>query len=124
MFTCIASVGKMAISVYPCITNQQINTLTPYESYCNECIYYALLKKSSVIKSTLANSTLPIINKTEFSKITIAMSRNLLEQQKIAGCLSALDNLITAQSGKIDALKAHKKGLMQGLFPSIEEVAQ
>lgn len=39
------------------------------------------------------------------------------EQQKIASCLSAVDELISAQSIKIDELKEHKKGLMQGLFP-------
>ncbi|GAB1462782.1 restriction endonuclease subunit S [Pedobacter sp.] len=39
------------------------------------------------------------------------------EQQKIASCLSALDVLITAQAEKIEQLKQHKKGLMQGLFP-------
>ena len=39
------------------------------------------------------------------------------EQQKIASCLSALDELITAQQEKIDELQQHKKGLMQGLFP-------
>lgn len=44
------------------------------------------------------------------------------EQQRIADCLSSLDDLITAQSQKIDALKAHKKGLMQQLFPVLDEV--
>ncbi|MBR5174632.1 MAG: restriction endonuclease subunit S [Bacteroidales bacterium] len=39
------------------------------------------------------------------------------EQQKIAFCLSSLDNTIQAESDKLDALKAHKKGLMQQLFP-------
>jgi type I restriction enzyme S subunit len=39
------------------------------------------------------------------------------EQQKIASCLSSLDDLITAQAEKIEQLKLHKKGLMQGLFP-------
>ena len=42
------------------------------------------------------------------------------EQQKIADCLSSLDELITAQTQKIDALKAHKNGLMQKLFPSMD----
>ena len=42
------------------------------------------------------------------------------EQQKIAACLSSLDNRITAQSHKIEALKLHKEGLMQGLFPAAE----
>ncbi len=41
------------------------------------------------------------------------------EQQKIASCLSAVDELITAQSEKIEQLQQHKKGLMQGLFPKI-----
>lgn len=39
------------------------------------------------------------------------------EQQKIADCLDSLDELITAQGRKVDALKTHKKGLMQQLFP-------
>ena len=44
------------------------------------------------------------------------------EQQRIATCLTSLDDLITAQSAKLSALKTHKKGLMQQLFPSPEEV--
>ncbi len=39
------------------------------------------------------------------------------EQQKIAECLSSVDELIAAQARKLDALKTHKKGLMQQLFP-------
>jgi len=39
------------------------------------------------------------------------------EQKRVADCLSSLDNLITTQARKIEALKAHKKGLMQQLFP-------
>ena len=44
------------------------------------------------------------------------------EQQKIADCLSSLDKLITAQNKKIDALKSHKKGLMQQLFPTMDKI--
>ena len=43
------------------------------------------------------------------------------EQQRIASCLSSLDALIAAESEKLEALKAHKKGLMQQLFPGGEE---
>ena len=39
------------------------------------------------------------------------------EQKKIADCLSSLDELIAALACKVDALKTHKKGLMQQLFP-------
>jgi len=44
------------------------------------------------------------------------------EQQKIADCLTSLDDLITAQTQKLAALKTHKKGLMQQLFPFADEV--
>lgn len=40
------------------------------------------------------------------------------EQKKIAECLSSLDELIDATAKKVEALKEHKKGLMQRLFPS------
>jgi len=39
------------------------------------------------------------------------------EQQKIADCLSSLDEMIEFQAKKLEALKTHKKGLMQQLFP-------
>jgi type I restriction enzyme, S subunit len=42
---------------------------------------------------------------------------SIQEQQKIAECLSSLDELIEAQNQKVEALKQHKKGLMQQLFP-------
>jgi len=40
------------------------------------------------------------------------------EQKEVANCLSTIDDLIAAQAKKIEALKAHKKGLMQQLFPA------
>lgn len=40
------------------------------------------------------------------------------EQQKIADCLSSLDELIEATIKKVEALKEYKKGLMQRLFPA------
>ncbi|MCR9182199.1 MAG: restriction endonuclease subunit S [Flavobacteriaceae bacterium] len=51
-----------------------------------------------------------------FSKLKIP-TPNLQEQQKIASCLSSLDEVIAAHSQKLELLKDHKKGLMQNLFP-------
>lgn len=52
-----------------------------------------------------------------FSKLPVPVPACFEEQQKIADCLSSLDALIAAQAERIDALKTHKKGLMQQLFP-------
>jgi type I restriction enzyme S subunit len=61
-------------------------------------------------------SNYPAINGSALSAIKIEIPK-LPEQTKIAACLSSLDDLITAQTQKIEALKTHKKGLMQQLFP-------
>ncbi|TKB66382.1 MAG: hypothetical protein E8D52_17145 [Nitrospira sp.] len=58
----------------------------------------------------------------DIARLQLALP-SLPEQQKIAECLSSVDEVIAAQAQKVDALKTHKKGLMQQLFPSPEEVA-
>ena len=62
-------------------------------------------------------SNYPAIKSSDLSKIEIAIP-SPLEQQKIADCLSSIDDLITAESKKLESIKNHKKGLMQNLFPS------
>ncbi|RZN07579.1 restriction endonuclease subunit S [Bradyrhizobium genosp. SA-3] len=42
---------------------------------------------------------------------------DIAEQQKIADCLGSLDGLIAAEGRKLEALRQHKQGLMQQLFP-------
>jgi type I restriction enzyme S subunit len=63
----------------------------------------------------------PKLNKAMLDSIPIPHPA-VPEQQKIADCLTSLDYLIAAQTQKLAALKTHKKGLMQQLFPSPEEV--
>lgn len=65
----------------------------------------------------------PLITGKQLNSLVISLPATP-EQKKIADCLYSIDALINAQTEKIEALKAHKKGLMQGLFPSIEEVGE
>ncbi len=60
------------------------------------------------------------LGSSRFSALELAWPPTLPEQQRIASCLSSLDALITLESQKLEALKTHKKGLMQQLFPSPE----
>ena len=57
------------------------------------------------------------ISATRLGNVEVAFPADEKEQQKIADCLTSLDELIAAQGRKVEALKAHKKGLMQQLFP-------
>lgn len=115
MFTCIASVGKMSIATQPCITNQQINSVSVGSGFLFEYVYYALRNLTPRIKATQANTTLPIINKTEFSKFVLSIPHPN-EQTKIADFLSAIDCKIESVATQITETQTFKRGLLQQMF--------
>nr|WP_319542202.1 restriction endonuclease subunit S [uncultured Pseudodesulfovibrio sp.] len=57
-----------------------------------------------------------MISYKQFSEVSIPVPRPP-EQNKIADCLSSLDELIAAENRKLETLRDHKCGLMQRLFP-------
>ena len=83
------------------------------KGYANACVA-ALL--NSVTRSHVSYVGNPKLMNGVMAKIEIPFP-SIPEQQRIAECLSSLDELIAAQARKVDALKTHKKGLMQQLFP-------
>lgn len=112
-----ANSGDVAISKIDGAINQAILCLR--SDFSNEFVsHYFFLKKDWITRRYLqggqGNLSGQIVKSIElyFPKQE--------EQQKIASCLSAVDELITAQQEKIDELQQHKKGLMQGLFPKIK----
>lgn len=78
------------------------------------------------LKPFITGAAPPKLTLGKLKSISIPLPRNSqeyeekskLEQQKIADCLSSLDELIDAEDKKLEALQRHKKGLMQELFPS------
>jgi len=68
------------------------------------------------VETVSARSGQPGVNGTQFAQMPVPLP-GLSEQQKIADCLSSLDELIELEAKKLEALQAHKKGLMQQLFP-------
>jgi type I restriction enzyme S subunit len=77
--------------------------------------------KNHGLKSVISGSAQPQITRTSFAPLVIFFPKPD-EQERIATCLSSLDALITAETQKLEALKTHKRGLMQQLFPSPEEM--
>ena len=92
---------------------------------------HAHVLKPTAAKDTLLENYLTMLDLSPFvtgaapPKLTLGKLKGIpvplppkpAEQQKIADCLSSLDELIAAQGRKVEALKTHKKGLMQQLFP-------
>ncbi len=75
------------------------------------------------MKDSIKGGVRDTLSYNSLIEIKISVPFSIQEQQKIASCLSSADNLIQEQTYKIEALKEHKKGLIQKLFPNINELA-
>jgi len=93
---------------YSLAVKQKVETL---------CLFYALQAKQREIMALRIGSGLPNIQKSTLGQFEVCLSQLIAEQRRVAECLSSVDELMAAQARKVDALKAHKKGLMQQLFP-------
>ncbi|MBN8680493.1 MAG: restriction endonuclease subunit S [Chitinophagales bacterium] len=86
-------------------------------------LYYIILgdNSQSYFINSAAGGGIKNLN-AEIIKLLPVLFPKPSEQQKIAATLTSLDELISAQGEKIKALQAHKKGLMQQLFPAEGEM--
>ncbi len=82
-------------------------------------IYYSMLNNNVLLSRKAVQSTVLSLRLPILQNFPVQVPKQKKEQQKIADCLSSLDETIEAQDQKIELLKQHKKGLMQGLFPVI-----
>jgi len=105
------------------LLNQRVGRI---ESNQHIHFVYFLLQTSKLIddiEKSISGSEPPNLSAQQIEEITTCIpSKN--EQQRIADFLSSVDDLITAQSKKLESLHLHKKGLMQQLFPNASEVEE
>lgn len=99
--------------------NQRVCRITPHE--INSKILFYLLNRNPYFLAFDDGVKQTNLRKEDVLNCPLLIPSDPKEQQKIADTLSSLDDLINAQSQKIEALKLHKKGLLQGLFPDINE---
>ena len=117
-----AGVGKSAIMSTPMAVSQHFIVWTCKPSLLsNWFLYYLLQNSKPLFERAATGSTIKTIG-LQFFKDLVFRVPVLLEQQRIANCLSDLDDLIDAHTRKLEVLKTHKKGLMQQLFPTSMEM--
>ena len=85
-----------------------------YQHYFKTTGWHTYMRQAS---STGARHDRMAIGSDDFMAMPLPVAPSPAEQQKIAECLSSVDELMAAHARKVDALKTHKKGLMQQLFP-------
>jgi type I restriction enzyme S subunit len=115
LVTCIASIGKNAITKIDCGFNQQINAISPNSNFDSDFIFYLIEFNTNVLLSFAGAGAMPMLNKGTFVKIKLTIP-TFLEQQKIASVLSAADKEIALLRQELTNLTDQKKGLMQKLL--------
>ena len=119
MYGGFKQIGRTGCLRVPAATNQALSVLVLNQNLALPDYVLAWLNAKVEDWKRIASSSRkdPNITGTDVARFPIALP-SLAEQQRVASCFSNLDTLITAESQKLEALKTHKKGLMQQLFPS------
>lgn len=109
--------NKIRVTSTEILIDTNLMAIAPRDGLETEFLYYYL---SNVGLAHIADSsTIPQINNKHIIPFGVLLPK-VPEQNRIAACLSSLDELIAKQSREVEGLRQHKKGLMQQLFPVSE----
>lgn len=98
----------------PCLIDNNAAAVKAKNEDMDDFMFYLM---SQIKLGDYSGGIVPSVNKSTIESIPILVPPIPAEQQKIASCLSALDDNIANEAVKFEVLKNHKKGLMQQLFP-------
>lgn len=127
IMSCSGTMGKFAViplGARSGVINQALLKLTVNKGYDLNFTKFFLelpINQEKLLSQSAGGAIKNVVGVGELKEIVFSIPP-IPEQKKIADCLSFLDDLITAQTQKLAALKTHKKGLMQQLFPSPEVI--
>ncbi len=111
-----ATIGKVCMTSRPSFTNQQINSVVVNEDeYDPFFVYHLLTTLRDKLKANAGGAATPIINKSAFSEIEVSVPP-LPAQRRIAGILSAYDDLIENSQRRIRVLETMARTLYREWF--------
>ena len=108
-----------------CAMQNQLIRFRAFPSTCREFAaqtFRKCQKDGTFARIATQTTSVAHLGSSRFSALTLLWPPSLHEQQHIASCLSSVDVLITTEIQELDTLKTHKKGLMQQLFPAMDEM--
>ncbi|WP_396596870.1 restriction endonuclease subunit S [Dokdonia sp. R86516] len=119
IITIQGSIGRVAITQYDAFIDRTLLLFEEFYKPIDKLFFaYVIQLLFEIEKEKAPGGIIKTITKEVLTSFNIYVP-DVLEQQRIAKCLSSLDDLITLQTQKTKALQKHKKGLMQKLFPNI-----
>ena len=121
IITIQGSIGRVAITQYDAYIDRTLLLFEEFHQEIDKTFFaYVLYLLFEIEKQKAPGGIIKTITKEVLSQFTVKLPKPK-EQQKIASCLSSLDEVITSESQKLEVLKDHKKGLLQNLLPQAGE---
>ena len=121
LVSCIGYVGKMAIADTILTTNQQINSLILDNNYNGKYVFYALKNSMQFYVGKANQALVPIINATDFGKITIPLPPNFEEQTRIANevelKIAEVEKIRQAAYRQKEAIATVREAILREAFP-------
>ncbi|HWD41234.1 MAG TPA: restriction endonuclease subunit S [Fimbriimonas sp.] len=114
--------GQVALLDIEAATNQACAAILPVSGFDPVFTFLSLSGRYEEMRSLSNAGGQENLSQGLIRELPFYYPDDPAERERIAACLCSLDALISAQSRKLDALRAHKKGLTQRLFPSPERV--
>ena len=109
--------NKIRITASEILIDTNLMALAPRNTASTEFLYYYLVRVG--LAEIADTSSIPQINNKHIIPYRVLVPSES-EQHRIADCLSMLDARLAAQVEKLNALKTHKQGLLQQIFPPLE----
>lgn len=122
LVTCIgATIGKTGFIRNAGICNQQINAIIAKQNICPEFVYFYCIsnKMQEFIKTNASATTLPILNKTAFSKLPIPIPPLEIQRQIVAildGHFTSADKVSAYIDSCLSKAKQVKSSLLKSAF--------
>jgi type I restriction enzyme, S subunit len=113
--------GKVALLGIEATTNQACAAILPREDIHPYFVFLNLAGRYDEMRGLSNSGGQDNLSQGLIRELPFSYPVDIAEQQRLSACLSSFDELITTQAQKLDALKTHKNGLIQQLFPSPEE---
>jgi type I restriction enzyme S subunit len=107
--------NRRVITTKPAVIDNNTAGVKAMEAKSSDEFLFYLWSNVSLIDH--AGGVVPAVSKSALENVPLCYPADPEEQQKIADCLSSLDDLIAAEARKLEVLRQHKRGLMQQLFP-------
>jgi type I restriction enzyme S subunit len=102
------------------VLNQRVAEIRPSQEVDSYFLSMAINRNQAYFSKQGAGMKVQNISKPNVQNYEFLIPE-IQEQKKIAFCLSSLDEIISAQNQTLNSLQYHKKGLLQGLFPNVND---